>query len=124
MVVDEVDEVCQLVGIRAGQHAVAEVEDVSGPPRVLAEDPAGAFLDPFPGPEEEGRVEIALDGSLADEAPALGQRDPPVEADDVAAGRRLEAQDPRGADPEVGGRTPSAAIAANRSCIAGHTRRS
>ncbi len=54
-----------------------------------------------PRPEEEHRVEVALHGPVADEAPALGQGDPPVEADHVPAGRRLEAEDPARPDAEV-----------------------
>ena len=94
----------EVVGVGAREDAVPQVEDVAGPPVVLGEDPAGRLLDALPGPQEQHRVQVPLDGPVADEPPALGQRDPPVEADDVAARGRLEVEDPAGPHAEVGRR--------------------
>src|SRR5512143_3885912 len=78
-----------------------EVEHVTGSPVVLVEDPASGLLNRAPRAEQERGVEVALDRPVADEPSPLGQRDAPVEADDVAAGVRLEAEDAGGADTEM-----------------------
>src|SRR5581483_11827496 len=87
--VDEVDETAKDVGVGLGVDAVPQVEDVARPSPRGGEDRPGLGLDLRPRPQEEPRVEVALDGSiLADPPPAVGEVDPPVEADDVAAGHR------------------------------------
>ena len=62
----------------------------------------GCGLDALPRPEQDGRVEVALHAAVVpDRLPALVERDPPVEADHVAARRRHRRQQRRGARAEV-----------------------
>src|SRR6266545_579645 len=85
-----------------GWHSVPKVEYMTRPPSGAPEDIARLGLDSVPGREQHGRVQIALDAAVvADLGPAAVERDPPVEADHVAAclGHRL--QQGRGAGPEV-----------------------
>ena len=61
---DEADEAAEVVGIRLGQDAVAEVEDVAGPAFGAAQDVLRAALDPLPWPEQDRPVEIPLDSPV------------------------------------------------------------
>ena len=101
VVVDEIHEAAQDVGIGLGKDAMAEVEDVARAAAGEIEDPARRLLDVRPRSEEEGRIEVALDGSVADERPAVIESDPPVEADDVAPGLGLETEETSRTDAEV-----------------------
>src|SRR5215472_4539873 len=84
---DEVDDVEDGVDGGVGDDAVAEVEDVAGTAGGEGEDLADAeFEEIFERKERDG-VKIALHGNVgAYGAPALVERDAPVEADDVGAG--------------------------------------
>ena len=89
-------------GSGAREDAVAEVEDVAGPPAGRLEDGVGRTLHAVPRPEEQRRIEVPLDAAVRpDPLPALAERDPPVEADDVAAGRRHRLEQVRRAGAEV-----------------------
>ena len=73
-----------------------------GRPPARVEDVARRRLDPLPRPEQHGRVEVALHAAVvADLRPAAVERDPPVEADHVAAGLGHRAQQRRRAGAEV-----------------------
>ena len=100
--VHQVDQPPELVRVGRRQHAVAQVEHVARAAAVLVEDPARGLLDAVPRAQQQHRVKVPLDGASADQPAALGQRDPPVEPDDVATGRRLEPEDPTRPGPEVG----------------------
>ena len=71
---DEVDEASQVVRVGLGQDAVAEVEDVARPAARPREDPAGLLGDGVARAEQESRVEVALDGAVGDQRPALVER--------------------------------------------------
>ena len=74
------------VRVRLGQDSVAEVEDVAGTACRAAEHVECFALDDFPRREEDGRIEVPLDGALGRVRPALVEGDPPVEAESVAPG--------------------------------------
>src|SRR4030095_2383692 len=62
--------------------SMPKVENMTRPSAGTAEDIARPGLDPIPGPDQDGRVEVALDPAVvADELPAAVERDAPVEAD-------------------------------------------
>ena len=65
---------------------------------------AGALEHHLGRREHQRRVEVALHGAAADPLDAGGQRDPPVDADDVGARRAHQVEDLAGADPEVDAR--------------------
>ena len=88
-------------GSTDGKDAVAEVEDVAGPPAGTREDVERLGLDDLPRREQHGRVEVALHRPAGHPRPAGVERDPPVEADHVAAGRRHLLEQGRGARAEV-----------------------
>ena len=83
---DEVDEATQIVGIGRRENAVAKIEDMAGAAGGLVQDPAGLIRGRLEWAEEQGRIEVALDGTVGHERPTVGEPDPPVEPDDVAAG--------------------------------------
>ena len=86
-VVHELDQARDGVGRRRGQHAVAEVEDVTRPAAGPAQHVGGVPLDLVGRPEQHGGVEVALHGdAVAELAPGAVEVDAPVEADHVAAG--------------------------------------
>src|SRR5712692_8368254 len=85
---NRLDEHLEVLDARVGKHPVPEVEDMARsttrPPQHLT----GAFPDQVRRSEEDRGVEVALDTSLmADPAPALVERHPPVQRHDV--GTRL-----------------------------------
>ena len=80
---------------------MAEIEDVARPPGRPPQDVARLALDDLPGGEQRRRLEIALDGPIGDDGPALVEREPPVEADHVAARARDLGQQVGRARPEV-----------------------
>ncbi len=72
-----------------------------GRPAARARMSRADSFDAVPGPEQDRRVEVPLDGAiLAGELPALVEGDAPVEADHVAAGvgHRREQRDRAGAE--------------------------
>src|SRR2546430_4172835 len=71
------------VGLR--QHAMAEIEDVARAPAGSCKDVADLTGTLRSGGEQRGGLEIALDRAISDASPGGIQRDPPVDADDVAA---------------------------------------
>src|SRR5437879_3155601 len=75
---------------RLGEHAVPEVEDVSGPPPGARQDVAHPLGERGAGREQGRGVEVPLDRPRADPAPRLVERDAPVHADDVATRRALQ----------------------------------
>src|SRR6266508_2968579 len=103
--VDELHELPEHGRFGVGQDAVAEVEDVPVAACDCFEDPERRGLSPLPGAEQEGGIEIPLDGAVrADDLPAALDRDPPVEADDVAAdgGHVAEEMERAGAEVDRG----------------------
>ena len=90
------------VGVGVGQHAVAEVEDVAGGDPARVDDRTGGALDRLPRCEDQRRVEVALD-RLAGLDPADGrvERDPPVDAHHLDAGRAHVTEQLTRRDPEV-----------------------
>src|SRR5947207_6557359 len=94
MLLHERGEARQHVRIGGGKDTVAEVEDVSGSAAGAREHVESARLDSLPRPEQDGRVEIALDAvTVADRLPTGVERAAPVEPDHVAAGPRKESQE-------------------------------
>ena len=100
----EVREPGQLVGVGRRDHAVAEVEDVAGRGGTGLEDLAGPLEHHLGRREDQRRVEVALHGAAADPLDARGERHPPVDADDVGAGLTHQVEDLAGADAEVDAR--------------------
>src|SRR3954470_17761446 len=85
--VDERAQPSENGGVGLREDAVAEVEEVPGAARGSGEHVERRRLDPLPGAEEDGGIEIPLHAALeADLVPAAVEVDPPVEADHVAAG--------------------------------------
>ena len=102
MLVDQLDDPREHVGIGLGQHAVAEVEDVPGVAAVAPQHVADLVGDDRPRRAEHRRVEVALQRrGRPDPAPGLVERDPPVDADHVGAGVAHQREELAGADAEV-----------------------
>src|SRR5215211_5325561 len=96
---DVVDEALDVIDRCLRQHAVAEVEDVTGRATGAVEHRLCPRLDRLPGGEECGRIEVALDGDRAAEPPPCrGEVDPPIDADHVRAGRAHRLQQSGRAD--------------------------
>src|SRR5213080_4095267 len=74
VLLDEGGELRQHAGICLGEHAVAEVEDVSAPLACSLEHVESRLLDARPRPEQHCRVEIPLNTSVADGVPAEIER--------------------------------------------------
>ena len=92
---------------------MAEIEDVAGAAGGAGEHVARAGLDALPRAEQRRRIEVALHAAVvADDGPAVVERDPPVEADHVAAGGGHRGQQRRGARAEVDRRHAGLASAA------------
>ena len=78
-----------------GENAVAEIEDMAGSARGLVEHGLHPALDLAAGSEEDGGVEVPLDSPVATYFfPAVGEVDPPVEANDVAAASLIAERSP------------------------------
>ncbi len=87
---------------RAGNDAVAQIEDVSRTAAGLLEDLAHALAEQISAGEQQDGVEIALHRDrVAESGPALVQGHPPIEADDVGAGFAHGRQQGRGIHAEV-----------------------
>ena len=100
--VNEPDQPAEIVGVGLREHAVAEVEDVPGPPAGAREHVERRRLDALPGPEQHRGIEVPLHRrSGARGEPALVERDAPVEADRVAAGGGHRREQVGGAGAEV-----------------------
>src|SRR5207245_5524674 len=66
--------------------SVPKVEYMTRPTCGTVEDIARRGLRPLPRPEQDGRIQVPLHATIvADERPTAVERDPPVEADHVAA---------------------------------------
>src|SRR5258705_296336 len=87
------------IGFR--KNAVAEIEDVARTPPRPREDVADLTRTFGRGCEQGDWPEIPLDCTLSDAGPRGVQRNPPVDADDVAASRGEVFQKRRGAGAEV-----------------------
>ena len=103
---DELGEALQIVARRLGEDAVPEVEDVPGAAVRLGQDQPSLAGDDVEGGEHHARIEVALDGAVADPAPGLVERQPPVDADDVRPGAGHGLEEVGGRGPEVDGRHP------------------
>jgi DNA helicase IV len=104
--VDELDETGEHVRIGLRQHAVAEVEHMAGSPPGRVEDDRGAVSRHVPSGRTRGRVEVALNGPVADAFPRRRDRHAPVDSDHVGAGRRHLREQFARADTEVDARDP------------------
>src|SRR5882672_2566399 len=88
--------------VRLREHAVAEIEDVARAPTGTGEDVADLTGTLRRGREQRRRLEIALDRATPPHAGPSGvQRNPPVDADDVAARCGEILQERGGAGTEV-----------------------
>src|SRR6266513_1441141 len=87
--------------VRFGQDAVAEVEDVTGPPTGPREDLPNLPRALGGRRQERDGLEVALDGTLADAGPGGIERHSPIDTDDVAAGGREVFEERRGPRAEV-----------------------
>ena len=106
---DQLAQPAEHVGIGLREHAVAEVEDVTGSAAGAGEHVARAGGDALPRREQQGGVEVALHAPHADAFPAFVEGDPPVEPDHIAAGRRHHLEERRGAGAEMDRRHPRVA---------------
>src|SRR2546423_6573903 len=82
------------------QDAVAEVEDVAGPPTGALEDLPNLARALRGGRQERDGLEIPLDGTLADAGPGGIERHSPIDTDHVAAGGRKVFEERRGPGTE------------------------
>src|SRR5581483_10092063 len=74
------DQRFEVLQRRRGQHAVAEVEDMAGPPGRPAQHVPRRLDHYLAGREHRGRVEVALHAAVVSDAPpSLVQVDAPVE---------------------------------------------
>src|SRR5258708_1414438 len=87
------------IGFR--KNAVAEIEDMTRTSPSPREDVADLPRTFGRGCEQGDWLEIALDCALSDAGPRGVQRNPPVDADDVATSRGEVFQKRRGAGTEV-----------------------
>src|SRR3989442_223387 len=102
---DDLDDGLERLDRGLGQDAVAEVEDVAGAAGGAPQHVARPLEQHVARPEQQRRIEVALDRAVADVAPRPVQRDPPVDADDVA---------PRGREIPEEGAAHGAGRAASR----------
>ena len=106
------------------EDAVTQVEDMAGTGSGLREDSAGLAFDFRHGCEQDDRVEIALNGDVvAEPLPGPVELDPPVQADDRAAGVALELQERDGAGAEMDHRAPTDRALAKSLAMCGWTNR-
>src|SRR5579884_2149923 len=82
LLLDELRQLREDPGVGRGQNAVAEVEDVRAALRGV-EHRLRTGLDPLPRPEQDGGIEVSLDRAIMRHGL---EREPPVDADHVAAG--------------------------------------
>ena len=91
--VDDVDQGADVVDGGLRQDPVTEVEDMARTAPGLRQDSPGLALDFLERSEQDDRIEIPLDGDVMTEPlPGLIELDPPIEADDRAAGVALKLQ--------------------------------
>src|SRR2546430_8182010 len=82
----QIDDGANRVDVRLGQHAVTQIENVPGFLTGTRENVANPGVA-FGGRRQQGgRIEIALNRAGADATPGGVQGNPPVHADDGAAG--------------------------------------
>src|SRR5471032_472768 len=81
LLVDERRKASEVVAGGLREHAVAEVEDVAGPPCREREDLPCLAGNDVEGCEHHARIQVALNGAVADPAPCFVQRKAPVDAD-------------------------------------------
>ena len=75
----------EMLDRRVGQHAVAQVEHVSGPAAGAGEDVASLPLHRIPGTEQDRGIQVPLDRAVVtDRRPGLVERDAVVDAEGVA----------------------------------------
>src|SRR3989441_2062836 len=87
--------------VRLGKNAVAEIEDVARPPTGSREDVADLTGTLRGGREQRRGLEIALDRAVSNAGPRGIQRNPPVDANDVAARRGEVLEERRSTRAEV-----------------------
>src|SRR3989440_5421324 len=88
--------------VRFGQHAMAEVEDVAGSAVCPLEYVADLTVALGGGSKERRGVEVALNGALLPDAvPCRIERQTPIDADYVPAGRGKIFEEARGSGTEV-----------------------
>ena len=76
-----------MLGWRFRKDAVAEIEDVAARALCALQDVSSAPLDQLLRPEEDGRIEIALERDAIAHARARGvEIDAPVDAEDLGSG--------------------------------------
>src|SRR5882762_5718200 len=103
--VDRVHQQLQIFERGRRQHSVAEVEDVARPSSGSAEDFASALAYELGWAQQHGRIEVALNAAVvAHTLPADIERHPPVERDDIWAGRRDRLDQRSGVRPEMDAR--------------------
>src|SRR5512139_1513665 len=84
---DKLREQLHMFHRRGGKDPMPEVEDVSRPAADARQHVFGLLEHALGGAEQQRRIQVALDGTVeADLLPGLVDRNPPVGADDVAAG--------------------------------------
>src|SRR5271165_1641656 len=94
-----------MIDRRLRENSMAQVEDVSGAPGRLLEDPPHLTLDLGEWCEEDDGVQVPLNGDLWSQAvPALPQVDPPIESDHRPSGIALQFQERTSVGAEVDGR--------------------
>src|SRR4030088_2686708 len=87
--VNGLDEELEILQWRRRQHSVPQVEDVAGSATCTAEYVVGALADQLWRTKQYGGLQVALDSAIVpDPFPTYVKRQPPVEGDDVRAGRR------------------------------------
>src|SRR5579872_5544873 len=96
------DQQLKVLQRRRWEDSMAQVEDVPRPSRRTPEYVLGALADELGGPEQDGRIEVALDPDAgADPLPAFVERNAPVQRNDVGARRRDRLEQDGGVGAEV-----------------------
>src|SRR5438270_12354076 len=85
---DRLDQQLEVLQRRVGKDAVAEVEDVAGAPAGPSQHVPGPPADQLGRAEQDGRVAVALDATLAEPGPAGVAAHSPIDGGDAGPGLR------------------------------------
>src|SRR5437588_10017668 len=91
---DRLDQQLEVLQRRVGKDAVAEVADVAGAPAGPSQHVPGPLADEHGRAEQDGRVGVALDATLAEPGPPGVERGSPIERAAVGPGARESPEPP------------------------------
>jgi hypothetical protein len=99
---NEIDETSEHVRVGVRKNTMTKIEDVSLRAAPGGEHPSRPRLDHLPRRQGDRRIKVALDGTPRPD-PAGGHVEwkPPVDADNIRAGRTQQTEELAGPDPKV-----------------------